>query len=405
MKTQSIDRSAFLRQLAEQRERRRKRSKIEDSSTERKVEDVRQNVEEEDTKMDESKETEKNNVHDIGLDIMLGGVKQESSITMDTSSGDDDDVIILDDEPVVKKERKKKKKKKRFNKPVTVDDDDVLDLTGLDSMVQLDRETKIDSDDDDDDVIDLSGGLNVMLKREVTTIDDDDDDDDDVIDLVTDRMFSTPDVFIRSDVLLGTLTCKCTGLQYYPGEVRNREYVKVVREPRNPYDANAVRVDNMNGAKIGHIERLRAKSISIVMDQRKTIKIEALVCEVPTHGYTCQVKLSFYGRVQDEPFLRTAIGALLKQDGTRFDVNVSSKKFGRFSLPKRRFATTTTTTTTTTNATTNGNDDEQDLTWAPSQLHWSQKDNDWTFGETFEFDAEKTKKELDEMFDKMPCKN
>ena len=35
------------------------------------MEDVRQNVEEEDTKMDESKETEKNNVHDIGLDVML----------------------------------------------------------------------------------------------------------------------------------------------------------------------------------------------------------------------------------------------------------------------------------------------------------------------------------------------
>ena len=54
----AIDRSIGASyQLAEQRERRRKRSKIEDSSTERKVEDVRQNVEEEDTKMDESKET------------------------------------------------------------------------------------------------------------------------------------------------------------------------------------------------------------------------------------------------------------------------------------------------------------------------------------------------------------
>ena len=136
---------------------------------------------------------------------------------------------------------------------MTVDDDDVLDGPGLDSMVQLDRDTKIDSDDDDDDVIDLSGGLNVMLKREVTTIDDDDDDDDDdVMDLVTDRMFSTPDVFIRSDVLLGTLTCQVYGVTVLPGEVRNREYVKVVREPRNPYDANAVRVDNMNGLNWSH---------------------------------------------------------------------------------------------------------------------------------------------------------
>ena len=132
---------------------------------------------------------------------------------------------------------------------MTVDDDDVLDLTGLDSMVQLDRETKIDSDDDDD-VIDLSGGLNVMLKREVTTIDDDDDDDDDVIDLVTDRMFSTPDVFIRSDVLLGTLTCKTYGLQYYPGEVRNREYVKVVRELETRTTRMLFGWTTMNGLKL-----------------------------------------------------------------------------------------------------------------------------------------------------------
>ena len=73
--------------------------------------DVRQNVEEEDMKVDESKEMEKKNVHDIGLDGML-------NVTMDTSSEDDDGMIVLD-EPVVKKE-----KKKRYNEPLTINDDD-----------------------------------------------------------------------------------------------------------------------------------------------------------------------------------------------------------------------------------------------------------------------------------------
>mgnify|MGYP007000203451 CR=1 len=95
---------------------------------------------------------------------------------------------------------------------------EVLDLTGLDSMIQYNEQEKkveSDDDDDDDDVIELDG-LDIMLKRGVTKI------DDDVMDLVSPeavenernafakdqrKAFENDGLFSRSDVLLGTLSC------------------------------------------------------------------------------------------------------------------------------------------------------------------------------------------------------
>lgn len=40
------------------------------------------------------------------------------------------------------------------------------------------------------------------------------------------------------------------GLRYYDGVVHTGEFVTLVREPRNPYDSNAVRVDNISGVQV-----------------------------------------------------------------------------------------------------------------------------------------------------------
>lgn len=42
--------------------------------------------------------------------------------------------------------------------------------------------------------------------------------------------------------------------------------VGLVREPRNPYDANAVMVTNMYGNQVGHIRRALAAAMAGVMD-------------------------------------------------------------------------------------------------------------------------------------------
>ena len=50
-------------------------------------------------------------------------------------------------------------------------------------------------------------------------------------------------------------------------QVNNKEMVSLVREPHNPYDPNAVKVNNVIGDQVGHIKRELAKPLAYIMDQ------------------------------------------------------------------------------------------------------------------------------------------
>ena len=56
-----------------------------------------------------------------------------------------------------------------------------------------------------------------------------------------------------NDVLYGRLSIKTVGIQHYRGVIHVQEAVFLIREPRNPYDPNAIRVDNISRVQIGHI--------------------------------------------------------------------------------------------------------------------------------------------------------
>ena len=56
------------------------------------------------------------------------------------------------------------------------------------------------------------------------------------------------------------------GCRYYDGVAHKNEYVEFVREPGNPYDSNAIRVDNMAGVQVGHIKREQAAALAPIMD-------------------------------------------------------------------------------------------------------------------------------------------
>jgi SWI/SNF-related matrix-associated actin-dependent regulator of chromatin subfamily A3 len=62
------------------------------------------------------------------------------------------------------------------------------------------------------------------------------------------------------------LRLSVVGIRYYRGVAHPGEYVQLVREPHNPYDRNAVRVDNMHGQKVGHIKKEQAAMLAPVMD-------------------------------------------------------------------------------------------------------------------------------------------
>lgn len=68
--------------------------------------------------------------------------------------------------------------------------------------------------------------------------------------------------------LYGILNTKIVGCRYYDGRATVGEYVKVRREPGNPYDSNALRIDNVMGEQIGHIGRNEAAKLASLMDSR-----------------------------------------------------------------------------------------------------------------------------------------
>ncbi|RYP22495.1 hypothetical protein DL767_009029 [Monosporascus sp. MG133] len=128
------------------------------------------------------------------------------------------------------------------------------------------------------------------------------DDEVDVVDLTQDDD-STPSL-----ELYGTLDNKIVGVRYYNGVVTPGEMVLCRREPGNPYDGNAIRVDNVMRTQIGHIPRTVAKQLAPFIDQND------IVLEGVATGYKgafdCPIRLYIYGT--SDPERRKELEAKLK---------------------------------------------------------------------------------------------
>ncbi|XP_035693746.1 helicase-like transcription factor [Branchiostoma floridae] len=114
----------------------------------------------------------------------------------------------------------------------------------------------------------------------------------DTIDMTTVAM---GDDDLDHEVLFGTLRGNIVGIRYYRGEVNNNEMVSLVREPRNPYDSNAVRVDNVMGVQVGHIKRELARPLAYIVDQGLA-RVEGVVPHGAMNIFTMPVDLTFWGR-------------------------------------------------------------------------------------------------------------
>jgi SWI/SNF-related matrix-associated actin-dependent regulator of chromatin subfamily A3 len=64
---------------------------------------------------------------------------------------------------------------------------------------------------------------------------------------------------------LGAIDGKIVGIRYYNGYATVGEQVMVRREPGNPYDSNAIQVNNVQGTQIGHIPRNLAAKLAPYM--------------------------------------------------------------------------------------------------------------------------------------------
>ncbi|KAF1945397.1 hypothetical protein EJ02DRAFT_369849 [Clathrospora elynae] len=111
-------------------------------------------------------------------------------------------------------------------------------------------------------------------------------------------------------VLYGGLQSKIVGIQYYNGYATTGEMVVLRREPHNRYDVNAIRVDNVQGAQIGHIPRFWAAKLARYMDNR-TLLIEAQITG-PRGQYDFPVELRMYGT--NDPAVRDTLLRQMQAD-------------------------------------------------------------------------------------------
>ncbi|NXG88177.1 HLTF factor, partial [Stercorarius parasiticus] len=79
----------------------------------------------------------------------------------------------------------------------------------------------------------------------------------------------------------------------------NNEMVALQREPNNPYDKNAVKVNNVNGDQVGHIKKELAAALAGIMDNKLAL-IEGVVPYGAKNTFNMPVQMSFWGREENK---------------------------------------------------------------------------------------------------------
>uniref|UniRef100_A0A8C3JG37 Helicase like transcription factor n=1 Tax=Calidris pygmaea TaxID=425635 RepID=A0A8C3JG37_9CHAR len=126
-----------------------------------------------------------------------------------------------------------------------------------------------------------------------------------------------------SAILYGTLRGSVVGLRYYTGIVNNNEMVALQREPNNPYDKNAVKVNNVNGDQVGHIKKELAAALAGIMDNKLAL-IEGVVPYGAKNAFTMPVQMSFWGREEN----KEAVLDQLKKHGFKLAPPLKEWGFG-----------------------------------------------------------------------------
>ena len=109
--------------------------------------------------------------------------------------------------------------------------------------------------------------------------------------VVTSQEFD--DNVYQSYQLYGTLSTKVVGCRFYSGFATKDEFVLVRRDPDNPYDSNAIRIDSCARQQIGHIPRGIAAKVAQFLDSQSLIA-EGRLSDV-IGAYDAPIDLKLYG--------------------------------------------------------------------------------------------------------------
>ncbi|XP_048018521.1 LOW QUALITY PROTEIN: helicase-like transcription factor [Megalobrama amblycephala] len=125
------------------------------------------------------------------------------------------------------------------------------------------------------------------------------------------------DLEAEESVQIGSIQGSVVGLRYYTGMVNRGEMVSLVREPRNPYDRNAVMVANVYGSQVGHIKKELAAPMAYIMDNNLA-RVEGVVPFGNTNKFTMPVILTFWGKEEN----RQAVNNQMTRYGFRLGTDL-----------------------------------------------------------------------------------
>nr|OQO26347.1 hypothetical protein B0A51_06434 [Rachicladosporium sp. CCFEE 5018] len=138
---------------------------------------------------------------------------------------------------------------------------------------------------------DLSGSTHSHAERTawLAAPDEDEEDVDEILGSTQDNTGEGTDQLQH----YGDVETKIVGCQYYRGFASPGEVILIRREPGNPYDSNAIRIDNVGQTQIGHIPRRMAEKLAQYIDNRWAHVEGKLAGSVGQ--FDCPIRVAMYG--------------------------------------------------------------------------------------------------------------
>ncbi|KGO66055.1 Zinc finger, RING-type [Penicillium italicum] len=119
-----------------------------------------------------------------------------------------------------------------------------------------------------------------------------DEEDEEALDVIQDSQ-EVDETSLTSSILYGIVSTKIVGVRHYRGRANPDERVIINRDANNQYDSNAIKVNNVMGAQIGHIPRQMAAKLASYMDARDLIIEGTLTGAIG--DYNCPADLKLFG--------------------------------------------------------------------------------------------------------------
>ncbi|KAJ9488085.1 hypothetical protein VN97_g5231 [Penicillium thymicola] len=119
-----------------------------------------------------------------------------------------------------------------------------------------------------------------------------DEEDEEALDVIQGSQ-EVDETSLTTSILYGIVSTKIVGVRFYRGRANPGERVIIVRDANNRYDRNAIRVDNVMGAQVGHIPRQMAAKLASYIDARDLIIEGTLTGAIG--DFWCPVDLKLFG--------------------------------------------------------------------------------------------------------------